>query len=95
MLLHVDGHDFQTFTYRAKDYAAKQGPLILVFHGSRGMRETIETMPRRWPTVRRAGRGACFDRRQFSEADYSYGKVMSAGRLLPRQQWTFSSGAPS
>ena len=32
----------------------------------------------------------CFDRRQFSEADYSYGKVVSAGRLMPREQWTFT-----
>ena len=90
-LLRVDGHDFQTFTYRSKDYAAKHGPLILVFHGSarnaRDYRDYASALANRCGGLAVA---PCFDCRQFSDSDYSYGKVMSAGRLMPREQWTFT-----
>ena len=91
LLLRVDGHDFQTFTYRSKDYAAKKGPLILVFHGSarnaRDYRDYAAGLANRCGGLAVA---PCFDCRQFSEADYSYGKVLSAGHLMPREQWTFT-----
>jgi dienelactone hydrolase len=91
LLLQVGGHDIRTFTYRSKNYAAKQGPLILVFHGSaRNAEDYRDYAAALAENCGGLAVAPCFDRRQFSEADYDYGKVMSAGRLMPREQWTFT-----
>jgi dienelactone hydrolase len=91
LVVRVGGHDVQAFAYRSKDYATKQGPLILVFHGSarnaRDYRNYAATLANQSGGLVVA---PCFDGRQFSEADYEYGRVLSAGRLQPREQWTFS-----
>lgn len=91
MVLDLGSRQMQVYTYRAKDYAAKQGPLILAFHGSaRNARDYRHSTA---PLANECGGlvvAPLFEARQFSDVDYAHGHVMAAGRLLPREQWTFS-----
>ncbi len=90
-LLRIGGRDLKIFTYRSKDYAAKQGPLILVFHGSsRNAQDYRDDAAQLAESCGGLAAAPCFDQRQFPDDVYPHGNVLSKGRLLPSEKWTFS-----
>ena len=93
MVLRIGGCDLQVFTYRAKDYAAKQGPLIWCFTARPETREIIDDDDARWPTVRRAGRAPRFDERQFPETLSARQRPL-AGPALAQGEMGLQPGAP-
>jgi poly(3-hydroxybutyrate) depolymerase len=93
--LQIGTRTLQAFTYRSKDYAAVQGPLILVFHG----------MVRNAEDYRDYAQGLAdecggmivaphFDSEQFPGSAYSHGNVVIEGKITPKEEWTYSLVVP-
>jgi hypothetical protein len=89
LTLNAGEKDLTVFTYKAKDY--KDGPLVLVFHGT--LRNAEEY--RDWAKViadRTGGIVAAplFAARDFPVNAYQMGGLMRKGKQQPEADWTWS-----
>ena len=85
----ANGRDLTVFTYKAAD--CKDGPLVLVFHGTNRNAEEY----RDWARViadRTGGIVATplFDREAFPVDAYQMGGLMKNGAVQPKDDWTWS-----
>jgi poly(3-hydroxybutyrate) depolymerase len=83
------GKELTVFTYKSDNY--KDGPLVLVFHGTNRNAEEY----RDWAKViadRTRGIVATplFGKDDFPVASYQLGGLMKAGKLQPEADWTWS-----
>jgi poly(3-hydroxybutyrate) depolymerase len=83
------GLPLEVFTYKPPTYT--DGPLIVVFHGvqrnAEDYRNFAITLAERFGAIIAAPR---FDRERFPTEAYQRGGVTKAGRVQPREAWTFT-----
>jgi poly(3-hydroxybutyrate) depolymerase len=89
--IHVGSYALKVFTYRPKNYSAKQSPLILVFHGhsrnADSYRDSAISIADECGGVVVA---PLFDEKQFPGNSYNHGNVMPGGKVQPKEKWTFT-----
>jgi hypothetical protein len=81
----------KVFTYRPKEFDAKDGPMLWVFHGRardpEHYRDAAEEVARHCKGIVLA---PLFDEKQFPGETYMHGNVVAKGKALPEGEWTFS-----
>lgn len=87
----IGPYTIHTFTYRPANYSAQHSPLVVVFHGHSRNPESYRDSAR---SIADECGGLVvapfFDEKQFPGNAYNHGNVLKSGKLLPREQWTFS-----
>lgn len=89
--VQLGGKKIETFTYKPADYDAKNGPLILVFHGV--LRNADKYRDNGIPLANRL-KGLVvapkFDEKEFPTSKYQSGNLVTKGKANPPEEWTWS-----
>jgi inosine-uridine nucleoside N-ribohydrolase len=95
IVVTVSGRELEVSTYRAKNYAENQGPMIVVFHGigrdAAGSRNSARGLAEECGGLIVAPH---FSEKMFPGDRYPHGNVMEHGKVLPEEKWAFSLVPP-
>jgi hypothetical protein len=89
--VRLGGVRLEAFTYKPADYDAKNGPLLLVFHGvlrnADAYRDNAKPLADHFRGLVVAPK---FPEDEFPTASYQFGNLLKNGQANPPERWTWS-----